>query len=72
MLFNTVNVSISSPVPGYCHCTYLKGSFFKEKEKELEREKTKIVLKEIEKSSGKILHPIKFSVLLEKVYPPHV
>lgn len=48
-----------------------KGVYSKRKKKS-EREKTKIVLKEIEKPSGKTLYPIKSSGLLEKVYPPQV
>lgn len=38
MLFNIINVSISSPVLGCCHCTHLKGCLLKEKEEIRERD----------------------------------
>lgn len=72
MLFNIINVSISSPVLGCCHCTHLKGCLWKEKEEIREREMTKMVLKEMEKACGKIFYPIGSSGLLENIYPPQV
>ena len=36
MLFNIINVSISSPVLGCCHCTHLKGCLLEEKEEIIE------------------------------------